>query len=79
MSSKQVVATHRTIKQTFKRCQDFEHMLLTSDLDLALDDKYLELDKITKRVGRLARRVTATSVAAAATTTTTTKEEGYTE
>jgi hypothetical protein len=46
---------------------DFEHMLLTSDLDL--DDKYLELDKTTKRVGRLARRVTA-SVAAAATTTT---------
>ena len=52
----------------FKRCQDFEHMLLTSDLDLALDDKYLELDKTTKRVGRLARRVTA-SVAAATTIT----------
>jgi hypothetical protein len=74
MSSKQVVATHRTIKQMFKRCQDFEHMLLTSDLDLALDDKYLELDKTTKRVGRLARRVTA-SVAAAAATTTTIKKE----
>ncbi len=69
MIRKQVVATSRTIKQMFKRCQDFEHMLLTSDLDLALDDKYLELDKTTKRVGRLARRVTA-SVAAAATTTT---------
>ena len=51
-------------------------MLLTSDLDLALDDKYFELDKITKRVGRLARRVTA-SVAAA--TTTTTKKDWYTE
>ena len=71
MNSKQVVATNRTIKQMFKRCQDFEHMLLTADLDLALaiDDKYLELDKTTKRVGRLARRVTA-SVAAAATTMT---------
>ncbi len=69
MNRKQVVATSRTIKQMFKRCQDFEHMLLTSDLDLDLDDKYLELDKTTKRVGRLARRVTA-SVAAAATTTT---------
>lgn len=75
MNSKRVVvATNRTIKQMFKRCQDFEHMLLTADLDLALDDKYLELDKTTKRVGRLARRVTA-SVAAAATTMTTTKEE----
>jgi hypothetical protein len=69
MNSKQVVATNRTIKQMFKRFQDFEHTLLTADLDLALDDKYLELDKITKRVGRLARRVTA-SVTAAATTTT---------
>ena len=70
MNSKRVVvATNHTIKQMFKRCQDFEHMLLTSDLDLALDDKYLELDKTTKRVGRLARRVTA-SVAAAATTMT---------
>lgn len=68
MNSKQVVATNRTIKQMFKRFQDFEHMLLTADLDLALDDKYLEPDKITKRVGRLARRVTA-SVAAATTTT----------
>jgi hypothetical protein len=44
MNNKRVVATNRTIKQVFKRCQDFEHMLLTSDLDLALDDKYLELD-----------------------------------
>ena len=68
MNSKQVVATNRTIKQMFKRFQDFEHMLLTADLDLAIDDKYLEPDKITKRVGRLARRVTA-SVAAATTTT----------
>ncbi|HZC48081.1 MAG TPA: hypothetical protein VE244_03360 [Nitrososphaeraceae archaeon] len=73
MNSKRVVATNHTIKQMFKRCQDFEHMLLTSDLDLALDDKYLELDKTTKRVGRLARRVTA-SIAAATTTTTTKKE-----
>jgi hypothetical protein len=71
MNSKQVVATNRTIKQMFKRFQDFEHMLLTADLDLALDDKYLELDKITKRVGRLARRVTASVMAA----TTTTKKE----
>jgi hypothetical protein len=71
MNSKQVVATNRTIKQMFKRFQDFEHMLLTADLDLALDDKYLELDKITKRVGRLARRVTASVTAA----TTTTKKE----
>jgi hypothetical protein len=75
MNSKQVVATNRTIKQMFKRCQDFEHMLLTSDLDLALDDKYLELDKTTKRVGRLARRVTASVAAAATTTTTMTKKE----
>jgi hypothetical protein len=73
MNSKQVVvATNRTIKQMFKRFQDFEHTLLTADLDLALDDKYLELDKITKRVGRLARRVTASVTAA---TTTTTKKE----
>jgi hypothetical protein len=78
MNSKRVVvATNRTIKQMFKRCQDFEHMLLTADLDLALDDKYLELDKTTKRVGRLARRVTASvAAAAAATTTTTTIKEG---
>jgi hypothetical protein len=69
MNSKRVVATNHTIKQMFKRCQDFEHMFLTSDLDLALDDKYLELDKTTKRVGRLARRVTASIAAAAATTT----------
>ena len=77
MNSKQVVATNRTIKQMFKRCQDFEHMLLTADLDLALDldDKYLELDKTTKKVGRLARRVTASVAAAATTTMTTTKEE----
>jgi hypothetical protein len=73
MNSKQVIATNHTIKKMFKRCQDFEHMLLTSDLDLALDDKYLELDKTTKRVGRLARRVTASVAAAAAATTT--KEE----
>ena len=59
----------------FKRCQDFEHMLHTSDVDLAPDDKYLELDKTTKRVGRLARRVTASVAAAAATTTTTIKKE----
>ena len=39
-------------------------MLLTADLDLALDDKYLELDKIRKRVGRLARRVTSSATAA---------------
>lgn len=76
MNSKRVVvATNRTIKQMFKRCQDFEHMLLTADLDLALDDKYLELDKTTKKVGRLARRVTASVAAAATTTMTTTKEE----
>ena len=50
-------------------------MLLTADLDLALDDKYLELDKITKRVGRLARRVTGSVAAAAATTTTTTTKK----
>jgi hypothetical protein len=50
-------------------------MLLTADLDLALDDKYLELDKITKRVRRLARRVTGSVAAAATTTTTTTKKE----
>jgi hypothetical protein len=71
MSRKQVVATNQTVKQMFKRGQDFEHMLLTSDLDLPLDDNYLDLHKVTKRVGRLARRVTA-SVATAATTT---KEE----
>lgn len=77
MNSKQVVvvATNRTIKQMFKRCQDFEHMLLTADLDLALDDKYLELDKTTKKVGRLARRVTTSVAAAAAATTTTIKKE----
>lgn len=76
MNSKRVVvATNRTIKQMFKRCQDFEHMLLTADLDLALDDKYLELDKTTKRVGRLARRVTASVAATTTTTTTTIKKE----
>jgi hypothetical protein len=71
MNHKQEVATNHSIKQMFKRCQDFERMLLTSDLD----DKNLELDKIRKRVGRLARRVTASVAEAAATTTT--KEEGY--
>ena len=46
MNTKQgaVVATNQTVKQMFKRVQDFERMLLTSDLDLALDD-YLDLDK----------------------------------
>ena len=76
MNSKRVVvATNHTIKQMFKRYQDFEHILLTADLDLALDDKYLELDKTTKKVGRLARRVTTSVAAAAVTTTTTIKKE----
>ena len=38
MNSKQIIATNQTVKQMFKREQDFERTLLTSDLDLALDD-----------------------------------------
>ena len=51
MSSKQavVVATNRTVKQTLKRVQDFERMLLTSDLDLAPGYNYLHLDKEYKK------------------------------
>ncbi len=57
MNSKRVVvATNRTIKQMLKRCQDFEHMLLTADLDLALDDKYFELDKITKKSRKISKK-----------------------
>jgi hypothetical protein len=57
MNSKQVViATNQTIKQMFKRAQDFERMLLTSDLDLALDDNYLDLDKDSKKKRKIGKK-----------------------
>ncbi|HKG31006.1 MAG TPA: hypothetical protein VKA91_07015 [Nitrososphaeraceae archaeon] len=57
MNSKQVViATNQTIKQMFKRAQDFERMLLTSDLDLALGDNYLDLDKDSKKKRKIDKK-----------------------
>jgi hypothetical protein len=56
MNSKQVVATNQTIKQMFKRGQDFERMLLTSDLDLALDDSYLDLDTDYKKRRKISKK-----------------------
>ena len=57
MNSKQVViATNQTIKQMFKRAQDFERMLLTSDLDLALGDNYLDLDKDSKKKRKIGKK-----------------------
>ena len=46
MNSKQVIATNQTVKQMFKREQDFERTLLTSDLDLALDDNRKKKKKV---------------------------------
>ena len=57
MNSKQVViATNQTIKQMFRRAQDFERMLLTSDLDLALGDKYFDLDKDSKKKRKIGKK-----------------------
>ena len=57
MNSKQVViATNQTIKQMFNRGQDFERMLLTSDLDLALDDNYLDLHKDYKKRMKIGKK-----------------------
>ena len=55
MNSKQVIATNQTVKQMFKRDQDFERMLLTSDLDLALDDN-LDLDKDYKKSSKIRKK-----------------------
>ena len=55
MNSKQVViATNQTIKQMFKRAQDFERMFLTSDL--ALDDNYLDLHKDYKKKRKIGKK-----------------------
>ena len=40
----------------FKRAQDFERMLLTSDLDLALGDKYFDLDKDSKKKRKIGKK-----------------------
>jgi polyphosphate kinase 2 (PPK2 family) len=57
MNSKQVViATNQSIKQMFKRAQDFERMLLTSDLDLALGEKYFDLDKDSKKKRKIGKK-----------------------
>ena len=57
MNSKQVVlATNQTVKQMFKRAQDFERMLLTSDLDLALGDNYLDPDKDSKKRRKIGKK-----------------------
>ena len=57
MNSKQVViATNQTVKKMFKRGQDFERMLLTSDLDLALGDNYLDLDKDSKKKRKIGKK-----------------------
>jgi polyphosphate kinase 2 (PPK2 family) len=60
MNSKQVVvatiATNQTEKQKLKRVQDFERMLLTSDLDLALGDNYLDLDKEYKKRRKISKK-----------------------
>jgi polyphosphate kinase 2 (PPK2 family) len=57
MDTKQgaVVATKQTVKRMFKRLQDFERMLLTSDLDLALDN-YLDLDKEYKKSRKISKK-----------------------
>lgn len=57
MNTKQgaVVATNQTVKQMFKRIQDFERILLTSDLDLALDN-YLDLDKEYKKSRKISKK-----------------------
>jgi polyphosphate kinase 2 (PPK2 family) len=58
MNTKQeaVVATNQTVKQMFKRVQDFERMLLTSDLDLALGDNYIELGKEYKKRRKISKK-----------------------
>jgi polyphosphate kinase 2 (PPK2 family) len=58
MNTKQeaVVATNQTVKQMFKRVQDFERMLLTSDLDLALGDNYIELCKEYKKRRKISKK-----------------------
>ena len=57
MNSKQaVIATNQTVKQMFKRDQDFERMLLTSDLDLAPGHNYLDLDKDYKKRRKISKK-----------------------
>jgi hypothetical protein len=57
MNSKQIVkATNQTVKQMFKRGQDFERMLLTSDIDLSLDDNYLDLGKEYKKSRKICKK-----------------------
>ena len=59
MNSKQaVIAANQTIKQMFKRVKDFERMLLTSDLDLAVDDNYFNLDKDYKKSRKICKKST---------------------
>lgn len=69
MNSKQaVIATNQTVKQMFKRDQDFERMLLTSDLDLAPGYNYLDLDKDYKKRRKISKKSNC-SVAAVEITT----------
>ena len=56
MNSKQVVATNQIAKKMLKRGQDFERMLLTSDLDLVLDDNYLDQDKDYKNRRKISKK-----------------------
>ena len=57
MNSKQaVIAANQTIEQMSKRGRDFERMLLTSDLDLALGDNYLDLDKNSKKKSKIGKK-----------------------
>jgi hypothetical protein len=57
MNTKQVVvATNQIAKQMFKRVQDFEHMLLTSDLDLVVVDNFLDQDKDYKKSRKICKK-----------------------
>jgi hypothetical protein len=57
MNSKQaVIAANQTIKQMSKRGRYFERMLLTSDLDLAVDDNYFNLDKDYKKNRKICKK-----------------------
>ena len=57
MNSKQVVvATNQRVKHMFKKGQNFEYMLLTSDLDLAVDENYLDQDKVYKKTKKICKK-----------------------
>ena len=58
MNSKQAViaAANQTVNQMSKRGREFERMLLTSDLDLAVEDNFLVLDKNYKKGRKISKK-----------------------